>query len=238
VIASLALLFALHAAPATPTGAAHKPAVETTPKVRILSPRPGWTQQRLATIQGTVSDKKITVAHVSMAGLDVPVNVSGGRFEAKLLLPPGEVTLEVSARNEAGIGRDAVTLYAAVPAPDVVVLLTWDTAGTDLDLHVTDPSGEECDYGNRRTASGGALEVDDTDGFGPEIFAQDHAPAGVYEVAVAAYDVGSAAQTHAEVLAVVHPFTPAERRHRFRVSFTREDENIDVGSFRVDAPPR
>ena len=221
---ALALLWLLQAAPEPP------------PKVHLLAPRPGWTRQRIATIQGTVSDKRITVAHVSMAGLDVPVNVSGGRFEAKLLVPPGEVTVEVSARSEAGVGRDSVTLFSAAPAPDVLVLLTWDTSGTDLDLHVTDPSGEECDTGNRRTASGGSLEVDDTDGYGPEIFAQDHAPAGTYQVSVAAYDVSGAAQTHAEVLAVVHPFTPAERRYRFRVAFTREDENIDVGSFRVDAP--
>jgi uncharacterized protein YfaP (DUF2135 family) len=225
---ALALLLLLSATP-------ERPEKIEPPKVRLLAPRPGWTRQRLATIQGTVSDKRITVAHVGMGGLDVPVNVQGGRFEAKLVLPPGEVTVEVSARNEAGPGRDAVTLFSAAPAPDVLVLLTWDTAGTDLDLHVTDPSGEECDYGNRRTASGGALEVDDTDGYGPEIFAQDHAPPGVYQVAVAAYDVSFAAQTHAEVLAVVRPFTAAERRYRFRVAFTREDENIAVGSFRVEA---
>lgn len=222
--AALLLLLSLGAPPERPEP----------PRVHLLAPRPGWTRQRLATIQGTVSDKRVAVAHVTLDGLDLPVNVSGGRFEVKLLLPPGEVTIEASARNEAGVGRDAVTLYAEVKSPDVVVLLTWDTAGTDLDLHVVDPSGEECDYGNRKTASGGALEVDDTDGYGPEIFAQDHAPAGVYQVAVAAYDVGAAPQTHAEVLAIVHPGTPAERRYRFHVAFTREDENIAVGSFRVE----
>lgn len=183
-----------------------------------------------------MSDRQITVAHVSVGGLDFPVNVRGGRFEARLLLPPGEITLEVSARNEGGAGRDAVTLFEAARAPDVLVLLSWDTPGTDLDLRVTDPSGEECDYGNRRTASGGALEVDDTDGYGPEIFAQEHAPPGVYRISVSAYDVSGAPQTRAEVLAFVHPWTPAERRYHFQVAFSREDENVEVGSFRVDVP--
>jgi len=226
---ALLLLLTLAAAP-------HKPVKAEPPKVHLLSPRPGWTGQRLTTIQGTVSDRRVAVVHVAMAGLDLPVNVQGGRFEVKLLLPPGEVTLEASARNEAGVGREAVTLFAKVKAPEVVVLLTWDTPGTDLDLHVTDPDGEECDYGNRRTASGGALEVDDTDGYGPEIFAQDRAPAGEYQISVAAYDVSAAAQTRAEVLAIVHPGAPGERRYRFRVAFTREDENVAVGSFRVEAP--
>jgi len=212
-----------------------RPALQA-PRVRLRAPNAGWTRQRLVTVQGTVSDPHITVAHVALGGLDLPVTVQGGRFEVRLLLPPGQVTLSASAENAAGTGHDAVTLFANVTAPDVLVLLTWDTAGTDLDLHVTDPSGEECDFGNRHTASGGALEVDDTDGYGPEIFAQDHALPGSYQVAVAAYDLTGAAQTHAEVLALVHPFTPAERRTRFRVTFTREDENISVGSFRVDAP--
>ena len=110
------------------------------PRVHLLSPRGGWTRQRLTTVQGTVSDHKVTVARLAAGGLELPVNVHAGRFEVKLLLPPGEVTLEVSARNAAGVGRDAVTLFAGVKAPDVVVLLTWDTAGTDLDLHVIDPA--------------------------------------------------------------------------------------------------
>ena len=49
----------------------------------------------------------------------------------------------------------------------VSITLTWD-GDPDLDLRVTDPSGEEIFFGNPTSMSGGSLDVDDTDGFGPE----------------------------------------------------------------------
>lgn len=48
-------------------------------------------------------------------------------------------------------------------AGDVQVQLLW-SGGSDLDLHVTDPSGEEINFVNRRSASGGMLDHDDTAG--------------------------------------------------------------------------
>jgi hypothetical protein len=70
----------------------------------------------------------------------------------------------------------------------VHVTLTWDNA-TDVDLHVIDPYGEEIYYANRSSASGGQLDVDDTDGYGPEniYWPQDGAPSGQYTVAVVYY---------------------------------------------------
>jgi uncharacterized protein YfaP (DUF2135 family) len=47
------------------------------------------------------------------------------------------------------------------------VTLTWDTA-TDVDLYVIDPTGDYSYYNHKKTASGGELDVDDTDGYGPE----------------------------------------------------------------------
>lgn len=38
--------------------------------------------------------------------------------------------------------------------------LTWNTTGVDLDLYVTDPSGETISYQNTTSASGGELDVD------------------------------------------------------------------------------
>lgn len=45
----------------------------------------------------------------------------------------------------------------------VKVTLAWESV-VDLDLHVTDPNGEEIYYSHRTSASGGVLDVDDTDG--------------------------------------------------------------------------
>lgn len=64
---------------------------------------------------------------------------------------------------------------------DVQVTLTWDNT-SDLDLWVTDPSGEKIYYANSTSASGGELDFDDTDGFGPEniYWPLGEAPAGEY----------------------------------------------------------
>ena len=50
---------------------------------------------------------------------------------------------------------------------DVQITLTWDNTA-DLDLHVIDPQGERIAYFSPTSTSGGMLDVDDVDGFGPE----------------------------------------------------------------------
>ncbi len=68
------------------------------------------------------------------------------------------------------------------------VSLSWDTA-TDQDLHVVDPSGTTIYFANKFSNTGGQLDRDDLDGFGPEnIFWSDVAPNGEYEVLVHDYE--------------------------------------------------
>jgi hypothetical protein len=74
---------------------------------------------------------------------------------------------------------------------DLVVILSWDTQGTDVDLHVTDPAGEECSYERKRTQSGGTLDHDDTDGLGPETFSLKHAAPGRFKIEVVYYSGGA-----------------------------------------------
>lgn len=55
------------------------------------------------------------------------------------------------------------------PIPvDLRVVMTWNQPNVDLDLHVVDPRGEDCYYGNKRTAIGGRFSKDFTSGLGPE----------------------------------------------------------------------
>ncbi|APR86670.1 hypothetical protein A7982_12019 [Minicystis rosea] len=65
---------------------------------------------------------------------------------------------------------------------DLVVMITWNTDGTDVDLHVLEPSREECFYGHRATASGGTLTQDVTQGYGPEMYVLPSAPPGKYQI--------------------------------------------------------
>lgn len=74
--------------------------------------------------------------------------------------------------------RDELELDEA----DLLITITWNTDDTDVDLHVTEPSGEECYYGHRTTRSGGLLTADVTEGYGPEMYVLSKAPAGKYQV--------------------------------------------------------
>jgi hypothetical protein len=66
--------------------------------------------------------------------------------------------------------------------------LSWSNGGTDIDLYVTDPTGTTIYYVNPSSSSGGFLDRDDTDGFGPEnIFWNGNYPDGTYSVSVNYY---------------------------------------------------
>ncbi len=65
---------------------------------------------------------------------------------------------------------------------DLVVAVTWNADATDVDLHVTEPSGETCFYQHNRTKYGGSLSTDVTTGYGPEMYTIKRAPAGDYRI--------------------------------------------------------
>lgn len=66
--------------------------------------------------------------------------------------------------------------------------LSWTTNGTDIDLWVTDPYGEKIYFANENSDSGGYLDRDDVDGYGPEnIYWVDNIPDGQYLIQVHYY---------------------------------------------------
>ncbi|MFN7986787.1 MAG: VIT domain-containing protein [Thermoanaerobaculia bacterium] len=95
--------------------------------------------------------------------------------------PDRRATIERRAR-ERGIDlsrRDALR-----------VTLAWETDANDVDLHVVDPSGEECFYGHPRNASGLELYEDVTQGLGPEVIRTERAAPGTYSVGVNYFAAG------------------------------------------------
>jgi hypothetical protein len=69
-----------------------------------------------------------------------------------------------------------------VLACDLRVTLAWDADETDIDLHVTEPGGEEAYYAHRLTYAGGRVSEDITDGYGPELYEIRHAQDGDYVI--------------------------------------------------------
>ncbi|NYT40823.1 hypothetical protein HZY97_08655 [Sphingomonas sp. R-74633] len=76
------------------------------------------------------------------------------------------------------LDRRLVTLLDA----DIRVIAEWNTDATDLDLWVDEPTGERAIYNNPRTAIGGHLSNDMTNGYGPEEYFIRHAPNGTYTI--------------------------------------------------------
>ena len=119
--------------------------------------------------------------------LGIPTNVDGGEF-----------CVNFCVYDESGLISNVVTTCVNVlrlGTGAVQVSLSWNTS-TDQDLYVTDPNGEEISYLNVASISGGQLDRDDTDGYGPEnIFWLEDAPDGVYNVKVNDYSETSTPNT-------------------------------------------
>ncbi|HWO21310.1 MAG TPA: DUF2135 domain-containing protein [Kofleriaceae bacterium] len=127
------------------------------------------------------------------------------------------------------------TLAAAIgmKSADVVVTITWNTDNTDVDLHVTEPSGEECYYEHRQTAIGGALTQDVTQGYGPEMYVLPRAPKGRYAIR-AHYFASDRNRTSARTKVYVTIFegwgTPAERVRERVVTLETGQQYHELGT--------
>jgi autotransporter-associated beta strand protein len=97
---------------------------------------------------------------------------------------------------------------------DVAALVFWNTDGTDVDLHVIEPSGEECFYQHTQTASGGHISRDVTTGYGPELYLLPKAPSGRYEISAHYYATDmNRASTRTKVLAFIYENWGAKDEH-------------------------
>ncbi len=77
----------------------------------------------------------------------------------------------------------------------VRIVMTWDADATDIDLWVTEPSGEKAYYGNNRTAIGGLVSRDFTQGYGPEEYLLKKSMPGTYKIQANYYGSRSASLT-------------------------------------------
>ncbi len=119
---------------------------------------------------------------------------------------------------------------------DLRVVLTWDADATDVDLWVTEPSGEKAMYNHKNTASGGIFGNDFTRGYGPEEYRLAKAPSGRFKVQVNSF--GDSRQTERTPISVhVSVFRNYGRPDETRQDFTRrlghESEVLDVAEIEV-----
>jgi Ca-activated chloride channel homolog len=120
-------------------------------------------------------------------------------------------------------------------ACDVRILLTWDTDQTDMDLWVTEPSGETAIYSHPRTTIGGRMSKDFTQGYGPEEYCLKSAMPGVYRIQTNYY--GSSQQkltggTTVQATVITNFGRPTEKRQHLTLRLTKEQKTVEVGTIR------
>jgi len=92
------------------------------------------------------------------------------------------------------------------------ITLAWETDANDVDLHVVDPSGEECYYSHKGTRSGLVLYEDITQGLGPEVVRTNKLDTGTYHVGVRYFAAGPMGVSRGLVIVLrdddvdIHPF--------------------------------
>ena len=129
---------------------------------------------------------------------------------------------------------------------DVRIVMSWDADNTDVDLHVLEPSGQEAFYGANRTAIGGLVSRDFTQGYGPEEYLVHRAQPGIYKIFAHYY--GSQQQTvtgPATITATV--FTnfgrPAQTKQVLSLRLDKPKDKqpigeIQIGDVKQPIPPR
>lgn len=181
-------------------------------------------------------DKKSPPATLIVNGSAMPLELDeAGRFERPYAFGSGSNSIEV--RSPDGKERRRVQFYDGYRGKAQArlrVLLSWDSPGTDLDLHVIGPDGEHVFYGNRIGKNGSALDVDVTTGYGPEIYGNPAPKTGVYHVYVNYYGSGgdrSQELTVAQVAIVSEEGTLSEKRQVVQVPMRRAGDLTLIKSF-------
>ena len=147
------------------------------------------TQDQSVAVKGSVSNPRISRIFLDVNGLWRPVSVSHGVFESRVPLFPGRNRIQASLdRHGLGLAgtSQTVRLAAAIPGSDIWSELTWDGRG-DIDLHLVQPDGEECWYGNRTTRAGATLDYDNTVQDGLEHITMANALPGPYQLKAVYY---------------------------------------------------
>jgi len=175
-------------------------------------------------------------ARLIVDGIAIPLLTnSDGSFARPWSFGGGSHGVEVRAPNGETTRRQFYEAQSSRVPARLRVLLSWDSDSTDLDLHVISPDGQHVWYGNRVAANGGALDVDVTTGFGPEIFATPNPVPGAYHVFVNYFGAGEQRDVliTAQVAIVQDEGTPKEKQQVFRVPMRKPGELTLVHSFLV-----
>jgi len=151
------------------------------------------------------------------------------RFEDIELIALMELNRIIALTDRKGIRRPYIDKrFIRNLDTDIRIMLTWDADMTDMDLWVTEPSGEKASYANTLTRIGGHFSRDFTQGYGPEEYLLKKAMKGPYKIEVNYYSSG-APTLSGTVTMQVDVFTNYGRTEEEKQSLTvRLSESTEV----------
>ena len=172
----------------------------------------------------------------------VVINEWDGRFPGIQMIVLNELNRLVGEKGES-LDLSAIDerfLYKL--DADVRIILTWDADNTDMDLWVTDPMGERCDYSHNRTLTGGRMSEDFTGGYGPEEFMIRRALKGNYRIETEFYGNQQqvlAGATTIQAVLITNWGRANEKREAVTLRLSDEKDVVEIGTllFKGSEPP-
>lgn len=104
-------------------------------------------------------------------GINMPLYTDAqGRFVKPWSFGPGSNSVEIVAPDGERKRLQFYENHAGKTRSKLRIILAWDDAQAEVDMHVITPDGEHAFWASPLLRSGGGLDVDSVDGGGPEIF--------------------------------------------------------------------
>lgn len=173
---------------------------------------------------------------------DGKITSDAGDFQ-KWFLTGGYEQIQLDLDQVADSGNESYVVTVdercAVPASPLMVTLSWDTDRVDADMHLWDTASEEHTYygsryeGEARASSYGSIDLDDRDGYGPEVFTLNPTTSGEYAIRVHFF-AGQANPGTTVKVRVVRYADGKWHDDTFTSALPYRDW-VDLGRFKVDA---
>jgi uncharacterized protein YfaP (DUF2135 family) len=166
-------------------------------------------------------------------GNAMPLKVDGSSFKRPYSFGKGSNSVELlSPDRKVGGKMQFYDVSQREFAIRIRAILSWDSDGTDLDLHMITPDGQHCSYSERQVANGTALDVDVTTGYGPEIIGSPGTVKGTYYLLVNYYGRSTTQKiTVATITVIINEGSLDEKVETVRVPLRRPGELVQVYTF-------
>ncbi|MGY5851456.1 hypothetical protein [Salegentibacter sp. F14] len=191
----------------------------------ITNPRNNSTVKRnVIEVSGKINEyfqKNSNQVFLNLSGVKQEVNISNGAFSNPIVLANGQNNIQLELQGRGFKIKSPHTVFYEGVDTDIRVTLTWNGSG-DLDLWVENPDNILCNYNNKGTQAM-TLDVDNTQGYGPENISVVNGVHGTYSITV--QNFSNAIGKEATVYIFKNEELVAQKKHTF--SYNKEKWHVD-----------